>query len=60
MGKPGLANTALAAPAMAPAPAISFRLRLGNGEMILLEKEYDANSSEFTAAIPIKGLAMPS
>lgn len=56
---PGLARTEFAAPAMEPAAAISLRERSGKGEMILFEIAYDVNKSEFTPAIPIKGLAMP-
>lgn len=56
---PGLARTALATPAMAPARAISFRDSVGYGEMIRFEMPYDANKREFTPAIPRRGLAIP-
>ena len=57
---PGLARTEFAAPAIAPAAAISLSERSGKGEMILFEIAYEVNNSEFTPAIPIKGLAMPA
>lgn len=37
LNAPGLARMALAAPAIAPAAAISFKERFGKGEIILLE-----------------------
>ena len=60
MGKaePGLARMAFAAPAIAPATAISFSDK-GYGEIIRLEMPYEANRRELTPAIPRRGLAMP-
>lgn len=57
--KPGLARIAFAAPAIAPAMAISFRDSCGNGETTRLEYTYEANSKELTPAIPRRGLAIP-
>lgn len=57
---PGLARIAFAAPAIAPAKAISLRESWGKGEMMRFETPYAAKSSEFTPAIPINGLAMPA
>ena len=56
---PGLARIAFAAPAMAPAAAISLRESCGKGDIIRFDTPYAAKSNEFTPAIPIKGLAMP-
>jgi hypothetical protein len=43
-----------------PAREICGRDNWGNGEIIRLEMPYDANSREFTPAIPTSGLAMPA
>ena len=51
---------AFAAPAIAPAAAISFNERSGNGDMIRFETPYEAKSREFTPATPKSGLNMPS
>ena len=57
---PGLARTVFAAPALAPTNAISCSEIRGKGEMMLFETPYAAKSSEFTPAMPIRGLAMPA
>ena len=57
---PGLARIAFAAPAMAPAAAISLRDSCGKGDIIRFDTPYAAKSSEFTPAMPISGLAMPA
>lgn len=57
---PGLARMALAAPAIAPARAISLRDRGGNGDINRFEIPYDANSNELTPAIPMSGEAIPN
>ena len=56
----GLARIEFAAPAMAPAAAVSFNESCPNGEMIRFEMPYAAKSSELTPAIPRRGLAIPS
>jgi len=55
----GLARTELAAPAMAPAAAVSFSESCPKGEMMRFEMPYAAKSSELTPAIPRRGLAIP-
>ena len=55
----GLARIAFAAPAMAPAAAISFKESCPNGEMMRFEVPYAAKSSELTPAIPRRGLSNP-
>ena len=50
---------ALAAPAMAPANAISFKESWGKGEMMRLEMPYEAKRRELTPATPSRGLAIP-
>ena len=50
---------ALAAPAMAPANAISFRESWGKGEMMRLDMPYEAKRRELTPAIPSNGLVIP-
>lgn len=57
--EPGLANIAFAAPAIAPAAAISFRESSGYGEMTRFEKAYDAKRRLLTPAMPSKGDSMP-
>src|SRR6266576_3640187 len=55
----GLARIEFAAPAMAPAAAISLRESCPNGEMMRFEVPYAAKSSELTPAIPRRGLSIP-
>ena len=57
---PGLAKTALIAPANAPAAAVCGKVSCGKGEIKRLDIPYAANSNEFTPAIPIRGLAIPT
>jgi hypothetical protein len=55
----GLARIAFAAPAIAPAAAVSLKESCPNGEMMRFEIPYAAKSSELTPAIPRRGLAIP-
>lgn len=57
---PGLARIALAAPAIAPAAAVSLMDSCPKGEMIRLLNPYEAKRSELTPAIPMRGLAIPT
>lgn len=57
---PGLARTALAAPAMDPASAICAILRSGKGLTIRFATEKAPKRSELTPAIPSNGLAIPT
>lgn len=50
---------AFAAPAMAPASAVSFKESWGNGDMILRDIPYEAKRRELTPAMPMRGLAIP-
>jgi hypothetical protein len=55
----GTSQVVFAAPAIAPASAISPNERLGKGDVIYFGIPYEAKRREFTPEIPRRGESMP-